>query len=160
MEVNPLKEKSDSRHYPGWLTLLRIVLGLILLVKGFSFFHDSTALESIIRKKGWKLFDTNGEILSFILTYVTLLGGVFIAVGFITRWASLVQIPILIVAVFFINMEGGMSFSNKELLLSFITLVLSVLFVIRSSGPISADEFFRSYTKAGQERGHTKKFFQ
>ena len=160
MEVNPLKEKSDSRHYPRWLTLFRIILGLILLAKGISFFHDSTALESMMQKRGWNMFETNAQTLSFIITYVHLLGGLFISVGFITRWAALAQIPILIGAVFFVNMEAGMSFTNRELLLSIVTLLLSVWFIIKSSGPISADEFFRSYTKAGQEKGHTKKFFQ
>ena len=160
MKENVLKEKAGSKVYPGWLTLLRVILGLILIVKGYSFFHDSTAIATMIQRDGSGMFNENSGTFSFIITYINLLGGVFIAVGFITRWASLIQIPILVAAVFFVYMEPGMSITNKELLLPIITLLLSVLFVFRGSGPISADEFFRSYTKAGQEKGHTKKFFQ
>ena len=159
MEDDTLNEKQDSRNFPKWLTLFRVVLGIILLVKGISFFYDSTAIESMMHRKGWNMFDTNAQTLSFIITYVNLLGGLFIVTGLFTRWVSIVQIPILIGAVIF-NIEAGISFSNKELVLSAITLLLLIVFVIKGSGAISADEFFRSYTNAGQERGHTKKFFQ
>lgn len=159
MKDDTLKEKDSSRNFPKWLTLFRVMLGIILLVKGISFFHNSTALESMMHRKGWNMFDTNAQTLSFIITYANLLGGLFIATGLFTRWASIVQIPILIGAIIF-NIETGISFSNKELVLSALTLLLLLIFVIKGSGALSADEFFRSYTLAGQERGHTKKFFQ
>ena len=160
MELNPLHENTDARRYPGWLTLLRIALGLILLMKGISFLYDLTGLEMIIQDRGGKMISSNAQTLSFLITYINLLGGVFIAVGFITRWAALLQLPILLGAVFLVNIEGGMTLDNRELFLSIIALVLCIVFVIRSSGPISADEFFRSYTNAGRKRGQTKKFFQ
>lgn len=159
MKDDTLNQKDYSRNFPKWLTLFRVMLGIILLVKGISFFHNSTALESMMHRKGWNMFDTNAQTLSFIITYANLLGGLFIATGLFTRWASIVQIPILIGAIIF-NIETGISFSNKELVLSALTLLLLLIFVIKGSGALSADEFFRSYTLAGQERGHTKKFFQ
>lgn len=159
MKDDALNQKDYSRNFPKWLTLFRVMLGIILLVKGISFFHNSTALESMMHRKGWNMFDTNAQTLSFIITYANLLGGLFIATGLFTRWASIVQIPILIGAIIF-NIETGISFSNKELVLSALTLLLLLIFVIKGSGALSADEFFRSYTLAGQERGHTKKFFQ
>ena len=159
MNDDTLNQKDYSRNFPKWLTLFRVMLGIILLVKGISFFHNSTALESMMHGKGWNMFDTNAQTLSFIITYANLLGGLFIATGLFTRWASVVQIPILIGAIIF-NIEAGISFSNKELVLSALTLLLLLIFVIKGSGALSADEFFRSYTLAGQERGHTKKFFQ
>ena len=73
---------------------------------------------------------------------------------------SIIQIIIITGAIFFVNSKLGVSFSNVELMLSLIVLVLAILFAVKGSGTLSADEFFRSYTKAGVEPGHTEKFFE
>ena len=159
MELNTTK-KNDANSQPKWLTLVRIILAFILLWKGFSFFKDSSRLESMMSGSGLDMFANNSQTLSFIITYLTLLGGVFIAVGFLTRIMCIIQIPILLGAIIFINGKAGMSFSNTELILSIIVLVLLLVFVVKGSGALSADEFFHSYNKAGEEPGHTKKFFQ
>jgi uncharacterized membrane protein YphA (DoxX/SURF4 family) len=83
----------------------------------------------------------------------------FIACGLFTRTSSIVQIPILVIAVFFINTRNHGN-STFEWILSIITLILLVFFAIKGSGALSADEFFRSYYKAGSEEGNTKKFFK
>jgi hypothetical protein len=57
-------------------------------------------------------------------------------------------------------MEDGVKFTNPELALSMLALVLLIVFLVKGSGTISADEFFRSYTNAGHKTGYTKKFFQ
>lgn len=149
-----------SEKFPKWLTIFRVLLGFILLAKGISFFRDSTLLDSMINNRGLNMFATGNQTIYFIITYLNLLGGVFIISGFITRWASIVQIPILIGAVFFVNVAEGMTFTNKELILSVIALILLIVFAIKGSGALSADEFFRSYTNAGEEKGHLKKLFQ
>ncbi len=145
---------------PKWLTLFRVALGFILFWKGISFIHDSSRLEEMVHSTGIGLFDTNVQTVSLIITYVHLLGGFLIAVGLRTRLAALVQIPIVIVAIIFVNMKAGMSVSNMELVLSVIVLILLIVFIIKGSGVFSADEYFRSYYKAGSESGNTKKFFQ
>lgn len=159
MKNDSVITKNSATSYSGWVTLLRIVLGLILLFKGISFFHDSTTLESLMRRKGWDMFDNNAETVAFIITYANLLGGLFIATGLFTRWSAVVQFPILIGAVIF-NVQEGLSSSNSELFLSIVTLVLAIIFVFKGSGAISADEFFRNYFMAGGEKGHTQRFFQ
>lgn len=159
MQANILNEKNNSHTYPRWLTFLRIAVGLVLIAKGISFFHDSSTLEKMIHDRGWGIFENNAQTMSVLITYANLLGGVFIATGLFTRWISVIQIPLLIGAVVF-NVQEGVSFSNTEFFLSAITLLLLCVFVVKGSGPISADEFFRNYTFAGMERGHTKKFFQ
>lgn len=159
MKVNTFNEDDSSAHFPRWLTLFRIAFGLILIIKGIDFYYNSTALETIMHHKNWDIFDTNAQTISFIITYANLLGGVFIATGLFTRWVSVIQIPILLGAVIF-NIDKGISFSNIELLVSVICLLLCAVFVVKGSGAISADEFFRSYIFAGEEKGHTGKFFQ
>lgn len=160
MKVSTALKKNNSGYQPKWLTIPRIVLGLILFWKGISFIQDSSELEAMVSQTGVSMFDSNAQAIAFIITYINLLGGLFIATGLFTRWASLLQIPILIGAIIFVNSKAGMSFSNYELILSIIVLILLVVYVIRGSGALSADEFFRSYFKAGTESGHTKKFFQ
>ena len=82
----------------------------------------------------------------------------FIGVGLFTKTSSIFQIPILIGAVFFVNSRHGLNQTNSELILSVIVLILLIIFAIKGSGVISADEYFRSYYKAGSEEGNTKKF--
>ena len=151
---------SPSGYKPRWLTLLRVVLGIIILVKGFSFFRDSASLTSMLQSTGFDVMNNNASAISFFITYFNLLGGVFIIAGLFTRWVSLLQIPLIIGAIVFVNSKAGISFSNTELALSMLVLVLLIVFVIKGSGNISADEFFRTYTHAGQKSGYTKKFFQ
>lgn len=159
MEAMIHHKKTSTHSFPGWLTFLRILLGLVLIIKGISFFYDSTALESTVQNKGWKLFSNHAQVVAAIITYVHLLGGLFIATGLFTRLAALVQIPILIGAVVF-NISEGISFSNTELLLSGLSLLLLIVFALKGGGNLSADEFFKSYMYAGTEKGHTRNFFQ
>ena len=157
MVERPVTERTTVQ--PVWLTLLRVVLGFILVWKGVVFIRNTSLLESLIENSGIGVFSTNSMVLSFIVTYLTLLCGLFIACGLFTKASSIVQIPILIVAVFFINMKN-IGETGFELVLSIITLLLLILFAIKGSGTISADEFFRSYHKAGSEDGNTKNFFK
>src|SRR5258705_8597509 len=155
MKLERAFEKNESRQ-PKWLTIFRVALGLILFWKGISFIHDSLSLQAMVKIAGISMFDKNEGVVAFIITYFNLLGGLLIAAGLFTRWASILQIPILIGAVFFVNARAGMNEDNYELILSGIVLILLVVFVIKGSGVISADEYFRHYYKAGYESGHTK----
>jgi len=160
MELNTAIEKNNSTRQPKWLLIFRIALGLILFWKGISFIHDSSRLEAMVQSTGINVFDKNSELIAFIVPYLNLLCGFLIAVGLFSRWASIVQIPIMIVAVIFVNVKAGMRFENYELVLSVIVLILLVVFAIEGSSVLSADEYFHSYYKAGSEPGNTKKIFE
>ncbi len=160
MEIVTPLQKNNTVTQPKWLTLFRVALGLIILWKGVVFFKDSVAVETMLKGGGLQILGNNSQTIAFIITYLNLLGGFFITVGLFTRWMCLLQIPIIIGAIFFVNSKIGMSFSNTELLLSVIVLVLLVVFTLKGSGVLSADEYFRSYTKAGLEPGHTEKLFK
>ncbi len=158
MIESPVTEKTNDNQ-PGWFSLLRFALGMILLWKGIIFIRDTELLKSLISRTGIGVFSPYAEVLSFIVAYLSLLCGLFIACGLFTRTSSIIQIPILLIAVFFINSRNYQS-STFEWILSIITLILLVFFAIKGSGALSADEFFRSYYKAGTEDGNTKKFFK
>jgi putative oxidoreductase len=159
MEETHITEKTSASQ-PRWLTLVRIVLGFILFWKGISFIRDSSDLQLMLQRMSIGAIHENSEWIAFLITYLNLLGGLFILVGLFTKTSCIVQIPILIGAVFFVNTKDGLNQSTSELVLSAIVLVLLIVFAIKGSGVLSADEYFRSYYKAGSEEGHTKKFFK
>ena len=159
MNQADITEKT-STNQPRWLTIVRIVLGIILFWKGINFIRDSSDLPSMLQRMSIGVINKNSEWIAFLITYINLLGGLLIAVGLFTKTSCMIQIPILIGAVFFVNTKHGLNQSSSELILSAIVLILLILFAVKGSGVISADEYFRSYYKAGSEEGNTKKFFK
>jgi uncharacterized membrane protein YphA (DoxX/SURF4 family) len=155
MIQSPVTEKTSFKQ-PAWLTLLRIALGFILFWKGVVFIRDTELLKLLIEHTGIGVFSKNAETLAFIVSYLSLLCGLFIACGLFTKTSSIVQIPILFIAVFFVNIHE----TGFELVLSIITFLLLVLFAIKGSGTLSADEYFRTYYKAGDEDGSTQRFME
>ena len=116
-------------------------------------------LEELIQRTGVGVFSQNSATLSFVVAYLSLLCGLFIASGLWTKVFSIIQIPVLIVAIFFVNVHR-IDNGAFEMVMSVITLLLLIFFAIKGSGTLSGDEFFRSYYKAGTEDGQTKKFFK
>ncbi|MEO8762657.1 MAG: DoxX family protein [Ginsengibacter sp.] len=159
MNEPDITEKTSATQ-PRWITIVRIALGFILFWKGINFIRDSSDLSLILQRMSIGVVNKNSEWIAFLITYINLLGGLFIAVGLFTKTSSVIQIPILIGAVFFVNTKDGLNQSSTELVLSVIVLILLILFAVKGSGVISADEYFRSYYKAGSEEGNTKKFFK
>ena len=158
MIESPVTEKTNISQ-PAWLTILRIVLGIVLFWKAIVFIRDTTLLQTMIQNTGIGLFSKNAETIAFIVAYLTLLCGLFILTGLFTRTSSIVQIPILIVAIFFVNSKN-IGQSSFELIVSVIVLILLIVFAAKGSGTLSADEFFRTYYKAGTEDGNTKRLFK
>jgi uncharacterized membrane protein YphA (DoxX/SURF4 family) len=140
----------NSLQQPKWLAIVRIVLGGMLFIKGIAFISDSSQLESLIESSPLRFLTSHYTPLwSEIVSWTNLLGGLFILTGLCTRYASLLLIPILAAAVFFVNLPNSTLNNGSELALSIIILVLLVVFLYEGSGKISADEYFRTYYKAG-----------
>src|SRR5690606_41322741 len=73
------------------------------------------------------------------IVFAHIVGGLFIMLGFHTRLAAIVQLPILFVAVFFVKLTKGFSYLNSELWLSILVFVLLLLFAVVGSGTHSLD---------------------
>ena len=152
--------EETSTTQPRWLTIVRIALGLILFWKGISFIREFSDLQLMLQRMSIGVVDKNTQWIAFLIAYINLLGGLFIVAGLFTKSSCIIQIPILIGAVFFVNTRNGLNQSPSELILSAIVLILLILFSVKGSGVISADEYFRSYYKAGAEDGSMKKIFK
>lgn len=158
MIESPVTARTNEKQ-PAWFSLLRFALGIILFWKGIVFIRDTELLKLLVERTRIGIFSENPEVLTFIISYLTLLSGLFILSGLFTRACCIVQIPIVFIAVFFVNIQM-IDKSTFELILSIITFILLIFFAIKGSGSLSADEFFRTYYKAGTENGNTRKFLE
>jgi len=60
-------------------------------------------------------------------------------IGLFTRIAVILQIPILIGAIIFVNTKSGVYSGESDLLFSVIVLVLLLFFLVEGGGPYSVD---------------------
>jgi uncharacterized membrane protein YphA (DoxX/SURF4 family) len=114
-----------------------MAVGVILFLKGISFITNTQYLADLlspIERIG------GGMILLHYVASAHILGGILIFFGLLTRWAIIVQLPILIGAII-INFMGQMHTQN--LLFSLITLGFCIAFIVYGSGKHSADYYFK-----------------
>ncbi|WP_205513353.1 DoxX family protein [Longitalea arenae] len=128
-------------HHPRWLVVLRVALGICLFVKGIFFLVNTSTLEELVKGS---LVANRSDWLVIFITWSHLLGGFLIIIGLLTRWAALLNIPILMGAIIFINTQRD-AFGNFELPFAFIVLLLLILFLVEGGGPISLDNFFSKH---------------
>lgn len=128
-----------ATHHPRWFVVLRVALGLCLIAKGIVFMSNTAALEQLIAGSPMQ---KGVDWLPIIITWANLLGGFFLTVGLLTRWAALLQIPILAGAIIFINAQKGFFAAGSELGLAFVVLLLLIFFLIEGGGPLSLDNYF------------------
>ncbi len=123
-------------HHPAILDLLRITLGIFLFLKGYAFFSNMAFLEYTIEDQHLiNLSPKALETLMYYITFMHLAGGLLITLGLLTRLSSILQIPIVVGAILFINIFK--SAPNSDLWLSIFACVLLVMFAFIGSGPIS-----------------------
>jgi putative oxidoreductase len=138
-------EKWSTTHHPRWLVLLRVALGICLFFKGIIFISNTAALERLIA--GTVLEGASVPWLSYVITWIHLLGGFLIIIGLLTRWAVLIQIPVLLGAVIFINATKGVFAAESEFGFSLVILLLLLFFLVEGGGPLSLDNYFRKNPK-------------
>jgi putative oxidoreductase len=148
-------ESWGDRHHPKWLDILRIILGLIILAKGYYFVSNTDGLKTMIANSR---FGQVSFVLQHYVVFAHLIGGVLIIVGLLTRIAVLFQIPILIGAVLFVNARSGFFSANStDLWLSIIILFLLIFFLVEGSGPWSLDEYMRKHPEKDDWEEEVKK---
>jgi putative oxidoreductase len=137
-------EQWSTTHHPRWLVFLRVALGICLFIKGISFMSDSVQLESLMAESSLGL---SSEWLVLFVTWTHLLGGFLIIIGLLTRWATLLLIPVLLTAVIFVNAAQGIFAAGSEFGFSLIILLLLIFFFVEGGGPISLDNYFKKNPK-------------
>jgi len=136
-------EQWGDTHHPRFLDIIRILLGIFLLLKGLGFMDNTANLKYLIETRAditvapWVLM-----LLVYYVTFVHMVGGTLIAMGIMTRFSAIMQIPVVFGAVFFINVLQ--SPFNTDLTSSVVVLILLVLFAIIGSGRWSIENYLKS----------------
>lgn len=127
-----------DRHHPKWLDIIRIALGIFLCWKGVDFLRNTSDLITLMQNTS-PFGSFVLILLGHYVTFAHIIGGFFLAIGMFTRAACLIQIPILLGAIIFVNISRTeVAFSPySELFLSIIVLLLLIYFLIIGNGPLS-----------------------
>lgn len=141
-----------TNRLTDWLTqnrdlafeAIRIYLGLGLFAKGVYFVGHADVVSSLARNGG---FDLLGFALGHLVALAHLGGGLLLAAGLLTRLAALIQVPVLVGAVFFVHLREGVFGPTQNLEFSALTLALLVLAALAGGGRWSAD-FYLERTAA------------
>ena len=105
---------------------------------------DSVSLETILTDTS---FGAGNDWLAIVITWLHLLGGFFIIIGLFTRLSTLLLIPVLLVAVLFVNLPRGIFAPGSEFGFSLAVLILLIVFFVEGGGPLSLDDYFRRNPK-------------
>lgn len=119
---------------------MRVVLGVILVSKAISFVGNKEYLDSLF---------ANAKDLWFIPAIIThyvilahLAGGAMLIIGLLSRLAAMMQIPILLGAVFYVQLPQ-MLHANEPQQLEYALMVLLMLgiVIVHGGGKLSVDHF-------------------
>ena len=125
-----------ERHHPRWMDIVRIALGIFLVYKAVDFLNNMGDLVSLMSQK--TSFGSFAYLLAgHYVVFAHLLGGILLIFGVLTRFACVIQIPVMIGAIFFVGTNKEMLRPYSELLVSIIVLLLLVYFLIAGNGPLS-----------------------
>lgn len=131
----------SATHHPRWFIIIRIGLGVILMAKGVNFMRDSSLLDQLLYGNTQAAENTT-HWLPILICWANLLGGFLILIGLWTRLMCLLQLPILLGAIIYINVQKGGFAPEYELGQAILSLLLSIFFLIEGSGPLSLDSYF------------------
>lgn len=141
--LTKIEHWADS-HHPNWIDIIRIALGLTILFKGIFFTRNIGDLLQLMERTDL-LFVSLG--VAHYIAFAHLVGGILIAMGLVTRFAIIFQLPILLLAVFLVNVKQGFFTvsNNLEFELSLVVLILLVVFLIYGSGKWSVDNWMKNH---------------
>ncbi len=141
-------EHWGDTHHPQWLDFVRIALGGFLCYKGIDFLYNMGDMLNLITNK-MSFGSFTSMLMSNYIAFAHILGGILLILGALTRFACLIQIPILLGAIFFVNLSPPDFYRpHAELALSILVLLLVILFLVIGNGRLS----FLSFTEEQKGR--------
>ncbi|HEY6955688.1 MAG TPA: DoxX family protein [Flavisolibacter sp.] len=142
-------EHWGEAHHPKWLDFVRIALGIFLLLKGVEFADNMNKLLNLMSGLPFGNF-----MMIMVAHYVLaayMLGGVLLATGLLTRFACIINLPVVLAALF---MNVFHQFSEETAVV--VILVLLVYFLVIGSGRWSLDWYVN---KEYERRMHHERDF-
>ena len=116
--------------------LLRIYLGVALFVRGALFVANPERVLSLVGSTGdWFV----PLLVAHYVGIAHLGGGILLTLGLATRIAALVQVPVLVGAVFLVHWGDGLLRAGQSLELAALVLAMLVTYAVFGAGPLSVD---------------------
>ncbi len=119
--------------------VLRIYLGVGLFLRGTLFIADSGNFIQLLSPDSGALLRSTMLVHYVALAHV--FGGTMMAAGLLTRVAALVQIPVLVGAVFVSQLQGGLLTAHQSFEFSTLVLFMLILVFLYGSGKWSVDYY-------------------
>ncbi|WP_207431217.1 DoxX family protein [Sabulibacter ruber] len=136
MEFTRDVEKWHHKHRVVLYDYGRIALGCFLLFKGVQFLFNIVALEQILLES--RLYNI-ATYLSYAIAAIHIVGGIMIMVGWHTRIACAVQIPIVMCAVLFFSPTHDLFSIYSPFAVALYTLFFLTFYFVGGSGYYSFD---------------------
>lgn len=138
MDLQKWKAWAESRH-ELWLDCVRIYLGIGLFVRGLILvFNVKTDLFNELLARSEQTWLMSAALLHYA-ALAHFVGGAMLALGFLTRIAALVQIPLLFGAVFLVHRGDGLMAVTQSLEFAALVLFLLCVFLVNGAGRLSLD---------------------
>jgi putative oxidoreductase len=138
MDLQNWKAWAESRH-ELWLDCVRIYLGIGLFVRGLILvFNVKTDLFNELLARSEQTWLMSAAVFHYA-ALAHFVGGAMLALGFLTRIAALVQIPLLFGAVFLVHRGDGLMAVTQSLEFAALVLFLLCVFLVNGAGRLSLD---------------------
>lgn len=135
-------EKWGNSHHPKYLDVIRILLGIFLCWKGIDFLRNMGVMNSLLSSRlSYGSFAV--VLLGHYVVFAHIIGGILMALGILTRFGCIIQIPIMAGAIIFVNSQD-MFKPYSEMFLSVLILLLLIYFLIVGNGPWAINFFDKS----------------
>src|SRR5918993_2233284 len=95
-------EHWGDTHHPLWIDFIRMALGIFLCYRGY---ESLVSMSEMIGLMSSTLSFSNFALvlIGHYIVFAHLMGGFLMTIGLFTRFACLIQLPILLGAIIFIN---------------------------------------------------------
>lgn len=134
-----------DHHHPKWLDFIRIILGLLLITKGVAFIFNKEEVIKMLTGTGSGMSEFVAFYAAHYVIIAFLIGGIFVSLGFITRWALLFQLPAIFGAMIMVDFHKELFALNSQLGYSILFLVLMLFFLFYGSGNFSLDHWLMKW---------------
>jgi len=135
--THPISSAAPLAQRHLGLGLVRISLGIFLLAKGLLFAEYASEVFQAVSASPFLVVGHSKATMLASITHI--IGGILLILGYQTRLAALLQIPILLGAVFLVNMRNGIHWQNTELWVATAVLALLLVLMVKGGGRPSLD---------------------
>lgn len=125
-------------------SFIRVFLGFALFVRGWIISFDPSVITQLIGANQWYWW------YSYVII-IHIVGGFLLGIGLLTRFAALLQIPVLLGAILIFHLKEGLVRVEQSLELSTLVLVLLIIYFLFGAGPLSVDNYLAKNRSAGKK---------